>query len=155
MANTTLTAAALFGTYSTLSPRTLSKPRVGFQEFSFSGIDGVFGTALGQHGTEIVWSGIFRTDPTLTTQALAGSALNALVEVVNGYWREGTVLDLFASDSTNLEALYVGSASDGSPTYTNVTIREFSERGKRGFTYPASGKVQASVEFDITFLKLF
>ena len=59
MANTTLTAAALFGTYSTLSPRTLSKPRVGFQEFSFSGIDGVFGTALGQHGTEIAWSGIF------------------------------------------------------------------------------------------------
>ena len=149
MANTTLTVAQLFGTYSTLSPRTSSRPRVGFQEFSFSGIDGVFGTALGQHGTEIAWSGIFRTDPAGATQSAAGTALNALVEVVNGYWREGTVIDLFVSDTTSLSYLYAAAV------YTNLIIREFSERGKRGFTYPAANKVVAWGEFDINFLKLF
>ena len=147
MANTSLTAAALFGADSTLSPRTESRPRVGFQEFSFAGIDGVFGTALGHHGTEIAWSGILRTDPTLTTQSTAGTALNTLCETIMGYWRDGTVIDLFVSDTTGLSYLYAAAA------YTNLIIREFSERGKRGFTYPASGKVQAWVEFDIVFLK--
>ena len=148
MANTQLSVAQLFGSNSTLSPRTSSRSRVGFQEFSFPGIDGVFGSALGEHGTEIIWSGTMQS-AAVSTRSAAGTALNVLVEVPMGHRRNGTIIDLFAGESTNLEALY------SKALYTNIIIREFNELGRRGFLYPTGSTFVAYCEFAVTFLKQF
>ena len=148
MANTTKTIAQLFGSSSTFSPRRSARSRIDLQEFSLPGIDGVFATVLGEHGTEIVGSGSMRSSAE-STRAAAGTALNVLVEVVKALWRDGIVIDLFYDESTNLENLY-----DGSAAYTNLVIRDFTENGPRYFIYPTGSTFIAVGEFEITFLKL-
>ena len=98
------TAAQLFGSHSHYQ-LLADNPIVEKQEDSFSGLqDSLFVTSLGGRGHRARFGGLLRTSAK-TTLALASAELISLIGTIQGYERDGTLIDLFSGDSSTFATL--------------------------------------------------
>ncbi len=128
MPATDTTFADLFGADSKVS-RVGEDHLVDVQEFAFNGLDSIFVTSLGGRGRMLPIEGILRTSAQATTAA-AGDAMKTLIDNIRTKFLAGTLMNLFAAESTRIADLYTGTAT----SLTNVCIVQFREIGRREFS---------------------
>lgn len=140
----TTTLSQLFGSDSKIS-RNRETPIVDAQEFAFSGIDGLFVTALGGRGRTVTWSGLLRGIS--SSRQAAAAIVTGIADNLKTHHREKTLITL-NYESLPASDLYLDPAP---PTPLVGVISAFAETAPREASIHSIGVWWVLAPFSLTF----